>query len=72
MLIKIKPSGMDIKRDSLTESEEKYVETYIRELYEEGIINLLENAEYYMIGGTRETLFNLLYMICRTYDVELI
>ena len=72
MLIKIKLSGMDIKRESLTESEEKYVETYIRELYEDGIINLLENEEYYLVSANRETLFNLLYMICRTYDVELV
>lgn len=72
MLAKTKPYGMDFRKASCTPQEKKHLEEYLQKLADEDIIELLETPTYYMVKSSKETLYTILYKLCRDFDIELI
>ena len=69
MLIKLKPSGMDIAKTSLKVSEDAFLERYLRELKDS--VRVYEIDNHYMLSGSQRMMYKVLYDISCKFDIEL-
>ena len=69
MLIKLKPSGMDIVKTSLSVRENIFLEQYLKEF--EDSVRVYEIDNNWMLSGSQRMMYKVLYDISCKFDIEL-
>lgn len=68
IIISSDPATLLIPKESLTESEESYIKwkgTFER-------VEIIERQTFYRVNGKKQHLFDFLYQISATYDIDMV